>query len=74
MSGNVPGTWMVTKTQLSGRTQMWPAYLPGRNEYGTWLYAPSGTPLSTPTGERIGTLQMAGAQLIPTDGWWDSRN
>jgi len=55
----------VTKKKLSGHSQVWSAFLLGRNEYGTWLYAPAGTPIHTPAGERIGALESAGAQLIP---------
>jgi len=61
----VTGTWTVTKKKLSGHSQVWSAFLLGRNEYGTWLYAPAGTPIHTPAGERIGALESAGAQLIP---------
>jgi GrpB-like predicted nucleotidyltransferase (UPF0157 family) len=47
----------------------WNALLLGRNEYGTWLYAPAGTPVCDPHGRQLDTLQ-AQARLIPDDQPW----
>ena len=61
---------MVTKVKVAGSGQSWAAFSMGRNEYGTWLYAPAGTPVTATRGEQVSRLRLAGAQLVPSDAWW----
>jgi GrpB-like predicted nucleotidyltransferase (UPF0157 family) len=61
---------MVTKAKLAGPGQTWAAFSLGRSEYGRWLYAPAGTPVTATGGEQVSTLRLAGAQLVPADAWW----
>lgn len=61
--------WKVIKDVLADGCQTWDAYLLGQDEYGIWLYTPTGTQVRDGQGQQIDTLQ-AQAQLFPLDKPW----
>lgn len=66
----MPGTWTVTKVKLAGTSRAWQGYRLGADAYGSWFFAPAGTPSVDPAGEVVGELAVDGVQLIPATSWW----